>query len=267
MQYSILPFGAIAALTLSLLVGFTSVNAQVCAFRNTQGARCNDATQRCAEGCPCYQTNLITGACCPSDSTSPGCQLDLGIPEGSSTVTSTTRSVSPSPISAPGYAIVEAADEARRVLDRSDRINLNKMSETGVNTAALQNIQDIADQTCAKTGLKKCVYLSPKLFQGMLSLSDRFSYSVSSIVGGDHCGSPNLKKKVGCKGTSNHYKGQAFDVSVIGTTTVAPKDGQSYKFMKACLAAGFIEVLGPRPLPTGASTNKGHADHVHCGYK
>lgn len=168
------------------------------------------------------------------------------------------------------FAMAEAADEAQKILDRPDKIKLAPSSETGKDTASEQNITDVANQTCAKTGLHKCVYLSPKLLQSMLKVSDKFgSITVSSIVGGDHCGSPNLKKSIPCRGVSNHYRGQSIDISRIDDNKIVPKDKNKapYKLMKACLAAGFNDVIGPNPFPKGARNLPGHNDHVHCGFK
>lgn len=175
----------------------------------------------------------------------------------------------PAPASAPTSAAYAAMAPAKLILSKSDRIELSNVQSTGAETSALQNVKDVAEGKCASTGKSTCQYLSPKLLQTMVTISKKYRYSVSALTGGEHCKS---KKQPGCKGISNHYAGQAFDVNYIydakgNKTHVSPKDGNSYDFMKACLKAGFTDVIGPNPLPPKAKNNKAHDNHVHCGFK
>ncbi len=170
------------------------------------------------------------------------------------------------PLTAPDYAAIAPA---KFILSKPDRIDLSGLQSTGKKSSALQNIKDIADGKCAATGKKTCQYLSPKLLETMVNISKDYHYSVSAIVGGEHC---KNAKQAGCKGVSNHYAGQAFDVNYIyddkgNKVHVAPEDGNSYDFMQKCLQAGFTDVIGPKPLPKGAKNNKQHDNHVHCGFK
>ncbi|MBA3468387.1 MAG: peptidoglycan-binding protein [Herpetosiphonaceae bacterium] len=135
----------------------------------------------------------------------------------------------------------------------SSRIKLATVHVSGVvdSANARQNIVDTANGGAARRSSYQnapggSVYLDTRLLNGMITLSQSWTYSVSEIAGGSH------------SATSRHYAGVAVDVNVINGSHVSSSHPNQSAFRSKCSALGATEVLGPG--------NTGHSTHIHCAW-
>lgn len=141
---------------------------------------------------------------------------------------------------------------AQSILNNS-RITLATVHVSGVrdNATARQNIIDtIAGKRAARSSYGnapgRSVFLDPRMLNGMLSLAQSYTYSVSEIAGGSH--SP----------TSRHYDGVAIDVNYINGVHVGSGSSRDRAFMQKCRDLGADQVFGPG--------DSGHSRHIHCAW-
>ena len=135
----------------------------------------------------------------------------------------------------------------------SSSITLNTSHPSGISdpaSTARQNIVDTADCKAAKTSAYSdvgvtSVWLHTGMLNCMKSLVTTYGYTyrVTEIAGGDH------------SSTSYHYRGTAFDVSVINGVGVSSSNPYWQTFNQRCVNMGSIESLGPG--------DAGHDTHVH----
>lgn len=116
---------------------------------------------------------------------------------------------------------------------------------------AIDNIIDAANERPALTSPyshvgEQEVLLKQKLLQGMLDLSEKYTYSVSEITGGRH------------SDLSRHYIGVAIDITKINGIAVSAHNKYYKEFMQYAKTLGATEVLGPG--------KKNHGSHVHLGW-
>ncbi|WP_110514389.1 peptidoglycan-binding domain-containing protein [Herpetosiphon llansteffanensis] len=144
------------------------------------------------------------------------------------------------------------ADLARTIRD-SSRIALATIHTSGVSDSATarQNIVDTANGGAARRSSYGnapggSVNLATSLLNGMITLSQSWSYSVSEIAGGSH------------SATSRHYAGVAVDVNVINGSHVSASHPNQQSFRNKCANLGATEVLGPG--------DSGHSTHIHCAW-
>ncbi|MET8295864.1 peptidoglycan-binding protein [Streptomyces sp. NPDC001591] len=149
---------------------------------------------------------------------------------------------------------------AQQIMNRHGITPLNAHSDPKggphLDSTALSNIRDTADGKSALTSSYgdahgKRVELDERMLRGVLQLKANhgFSINITEVVGGDH--SQN----------SRHYKGVAFDTSVINGEHVELKGrGRELaeRLESACYFLGATEVLGPG-YPE-------HDRHVHCAW-
>ena len=117
---------------------------------------------------------------------------------------------------------------------------------------AIDNITDASNNKPAKTSPYSDVgsteiNLNSAMLAGMKTLSEKYTFSVSEISGGDHSTG------------SQHYSGTAFDVTEIDNKPVNINSPNFKAFMKDAKAAGATLTLGPG--------DKGHGTHVHVEWK
>jgi len=120
------------------------------------------------------------------------------------------------------------------------------------NASAKQNLIDAANGENAHTscyGNAPCttVGLSVDLLNGIQSLSDNFTFSISEIAGGSH--SVN----------STHYSGNAIDVNYVNGDHVPDMtESQVDAFRQAAFDEGATKVFDPYHDPDGS-----HGNHFH----
>ncbi|NOK57312.1 MAG: peptidoglycan-binding protein [Chloroflexi bacterium AL-W] len=141
---------------------------------------------------------------------------------------------------------------ARSILNNS-RITLATVHVSGVkdNATARQNIIDTAaGKPAARSSYGNApggsVFLDPRTLNGMLSLAQSYTYSVSEIAGGSH------------SSTSRHYDGVAIDVNYINGVHVGSGNQYYRAFMQKCRDLGATQVYGPG--------DSGHSTHIHCAW-
>jgi hypothetical protein len=155
--------------------------------------------------------------------------------------------------------VIEAGDDksapslASNILKRSDRITLATVhvSTQQDNATAQQNIQDTADGRDAAlssygTAPGGTVALDTRLLEGLLSLADDYTFSVSELAGGSH------------SRNSRHYVGVAADITDVNGQAVSASHPDVTAFMQRCRTLGATEVLGPG--------DPNHDAHVHCAW-
>lgn len=141
---------------------------------------------------------------------------------------------------------------AQSILD-NPRISLATGHVSGIqdHATARHNIQDTAaggqaqrsDYDNAPGG---SVSLDTRMLQGVLSLAQDYSFSVSELVGGSH------------SSNSRHYAGITADFNIINGQHVSPGHPDVADFMERCRDLGATEVLGPGV--------QGHSNHVHAAW-
>ncbi len=146
----------------------------------------------------------------------------------------------------------DTAALAGRILE-SPRITLAATHPSGVVDLAnaRRNVQDTAAGGAAARSSHGnapggTVRLDPRMLNGLLALSQQFSFSVSEIAGGSHS----------CN--SRHYAGIAFDITAINGQRVSASHPDVDPFTRLCRGLGAREVLGPG--------NAGHNTHVHAAW-
>lgn len=151
-----------------------------------------------------------------------------------------------------GSGRVSLANEIM-ALHKSGRINLRGNQVSGVSDSAsslhtiLQAAQGRASHTSGYGHAGgRATHLDGRMLEGMRSLAEKYTFSVSSITGGKH------------GKHSRHYAGHAFDVSSINGRRVNSSHPDVKNFMRDAKKLGATEVLGP-----GA---RGHSGHVHLGW-
>ena len=98
------------------------------------------------------------------------------------------------------------------------------------------------------------VFLNRRLLDGMVSLERQVGfYAVTSIAGGLH--GPG----------SFHYYGDAVDIAELKGVVIRGDSAAARALMRACVALGASEVIGPSWAVPGARSDANHQDHVHCG--
>jgi zinc D-Ala-D-Ala carboxypeptidase len=135
----------------------------------------------------------------------------------------------------------------------SSRIGLATYHTSGVSDSAFARteIVDTANGLAAKRSSYEnapggSVYLDTRLLNGMITLSQSWSYFVTEIAGGSH--------SVG----SRHYDGVAVDVGTINGSGVSSSNPYQSAFRSKCSSLGATEVLGPG--------DSGHSTHIHCAW-
>lgn len=138
-------------------------------------------------------------------------------------------------------------------LHESGRISLMGRQVSGVRDQAssLHTIQQAATGTSSLTSNYghahgRATNLDARMLDGMRSLADKYSFSVSSIAGGKH------------SDNSRHYAGLAFDVNSINGQKVNSSHPDYKAFMADARKLGATEVLGPGTA--------GHSGHVHVAW-
>lgn len=133
------------------------------------------------------------------------------------------------------------------------RIDLLPIQVSGRNDGAdaRSNIADTALGRQAKRSSYETapggrVSLSFALLEGLESLSNDFSFRVTSLAGGSH------------SSRSRHYLGVGMDVDTIDGVRVDKDHPRFQEFMAQARALGATEVLGP-----GA---RGHDRHIHIAW-
>lgn len=142
---------------------------------------------------------------------------------------------------------------AKQILSSHKRITLYNRQVSGVSdrAAALNNITQASNGFPAKRSEYGgapggSIALSTNMLSGMLKLAGTFTFRVTSVAGGSH--SPN----------SNHYRGTAFDIDILGNQEVSASNPQYREFMAMARELGAGEVLGPG--------DAGHAEHIHVAW-
>ena len=135
----------------------------------------------------------------------------------------------------------------------SSRIGLATYHTSGVSDSATarQNIVDTANGGAARRSSYQnapggSVYLDTRLLNGMITLSQSWTYFVTEIAGGSH------------SVTSRHYDGVAVDVGTINGSGVSSSNPYQSAFRSKCSSLGATEVLGPG--------DSGHSTHIHCAW-
>ncbi|WP_206073665.1 hypothetical protein, partial [Mesorhizobium sophorae] len=116
---------------------------------------------------------------------------------------------------------------------------------------AYRNIVDTSvDQPAARSSYGTApggtVRLAPPMLQGLLTLADEYTLSISELCGGEH--SKN----------SRHYAGCAADIVSVNGQAVSGKNRYVAALRKRCRELGATEILGPG--------DSGHSYHVHAGW-
>ena len=93
---------------------------------------------------------------------------------------------------------------------------------------------------------EKDVALAEEMLQGMLKLSESYTFTISEISGGDH------------GNNSRHYVGLGFDVTSINGKPVNSTNADYKAFMKMAKQLGATQVLGPG--------DPNHSTHVHIAW-
>lgn len=145
-----------------------------------------------------------------------------------------------------------AADLAQRIL-ASPSVSLATVHVSGRidQATARQNIVDTAAGRQASRSAYEgapggTVSLDVGMLQGVLTLSQEYTLSISEFCGGSH--SPN----------SRHYAGVTADINVINGEYVNPRHRDVPALMARVRQLGATEVLGPG-FP-------GHDNHVHAAW-
>jgi peptidoglycan hydrolase-like protein with peptidoglycan-binding domain len=135
----------------------------------------------------------------------------------------------------------------------SSRIGLATYHESGVSDSAFARTEIVdtanglaAKRSCYQNAPCGSVYLDTRLLNGMITLSQSWSYFVTEIAGGSH--------SVG----SRHYDGVAVDVGTINGSGVSSSNPYQSAFRSKCSSLGATEVLGPG--------DSGHSTHIHCAW-
>ncbi|HEY1016878.1 MAG TPA: peptidoglycan-binding protein [Herpetosiphonaceae bacterium] len=154
---------------------------------------------------------------------------------------------------APGSSGGTSRASLATTIRNSSRISLATFHTSGVSDSATarQNIIDTSNGGAARRSSYGgapggTVYLQTTLLNGMITLSNSWSYSVSEIAGGSH------------SSNSRHYAGVAVDVNVINGTHVSSSHPSQSSFRSKCRSLGATEVLGPG--------DSGHSTHIHCAW-
>lgn len=116
---------------------------------------------------------------------------------------------------------------------------------------AIDNINDASNGQPAQTSPysdvgSTNVNLQNTMLQGMQTLSETYTFTITEITGGDH------------SSNSRHYLGVAIDISVLNGRPVNANNPAVVEFMQAARDAGATEVLGPG--------SAGHANHIHIAW-
>jgi hypothetical protein len=158
-----------------------------------------------------------------------------------------------------GYTSTTSASEllsissaARIIANQNVTLATAHVSGVEDNAYAAQNIADAANGLPARTspyGDAKgvVVSISQDLLNGIETLAQTFSFTISEIAGGDHAAN------------SSHYSGNSMDVNLInGDLVLLMSEANINAFREAAFAAGAKDVYDPYHDPYG-----GHSDHVH----
>lgn len=122
------------------------------------------------------------------------------------------------------------------ISDPDSTARANIVDTADCNTAETSNYADPGEtEVWLHTGLLNCMKT--------LVATYGYSYRVTEIAGGDH------------SANSYHYRGTAFDVSVINGSGVSSSNPYWSTYNQRCRNMGSIESLGPG--------NAGHSTHVH----
>lgn len=153
------------------------------------------------------------------------------------------------------YAEAQRAELAREVNERflAGVVDLLPVLPSGVEDGAdaRSNITD----TAAGRPAKRSSYgnapggeteLSVSMLEGLLTLSSRYSFRITTIAGGSH------------SSRSRHYLGVGFDVDTLDGQRVGINHPTFRNFMRDARELGATEVLGPG--------NRGHNTHMHVAW-
>jgi RHS repeat-associated protein len=144
----------------------------------------------------------------------------------------------------------EGVSTAASKVSNSNRISVYDKHTSGVvdNANAKQNVKDAANgKKMSRSNYGNApggsVPMSESLANGILKLSEKYTFRITEVAGGSH------------SGNSRHYAGVAVDIDMINGQRVNSSNKVYKQFMEDAKALGFTEVLGPGV--------EGHATHVH----
>ncbi len=129
----------------------------------------------------------------------------------------------------------------------------------GEGSSPLDNVRDAAAGRPARRSARghygaTPVYLNPRMLRGLVALAHQVGfYAVTAVAGGLHSAG------------SYHYQGDATDIAQVGNLVIRGDSSAARAVMRACVALGATEVIGPSWDVPGAWSDANHQDHVHCG--
>lgn len=153
-----------------------------------------------------------------------------------------------------GTPTAEAKSTAAQILANSGNIILADNHQSGIsdNATALKNVQDTAAGNAASRSSYQgapggTVALNPNMLAALLAIGKQYKINVSEIAGGSHSADNT--------GPRGHYGGNAFDITHVNGTLLAPGGQYVKALMDLCTSLGARQVIDETAT----------ASHVHCG--